>query len=125
MMNARESIEKALHSSEPLKALREVALNFSAEGKSESEIYKIFEDFILSLRNNGNTFREADEELLMEVLDAITGWCHPSAQLKLPIYLEPDVAEFIRNYARQKNVETEAIVNEWLRSKIAVIQPAL
>jgi hypothetical protein len=121
MLKSQESIEKALRSDEPLKTLRELVLNFSAEGKSEPEIYKVFEDYILSLRNNGDTYREADEELLMEVLDAITDWCHPSARLKLPIYLEPDVAEFIRNYARQKNVETETIVNEWLRSKIDVI----
>lgn len=123
-MKPQESIEKALRSDEPLKTLQDLALEFSAQGKSESEIYKIFENFILHLRTR-NTYKESDEEIIMEVLDAITGWCHPSARLKLPIYLEPDVAEFVRNYARQKNVETETIVNEWLRSKIAVIQPAL
>jgi hypothetical protein len=49
-------------------------------GRSKTEIYKIFEDFILDFRQS-DKYREADEELLMEVMDALTDWCHPSAKL--------------------------------------------
>ena len=50
---------------------------------------------------------------------------HPNAQLNLPVYLDPEVAEFIQKYAKEKNVETEAIVNEWLRNNIKVIRSIL
>lgn len=40
-------------------------------------------------------------------------------QPRLQIYLESDVEEFIRNYARQKEMDTAVIVNQWLRKNIA------
>jgi len=30
---------------------------------------------------------------------------HPDAKLNLPIYLEPEIAEFIREYAKEKEVD--------------------
>ena len=42
-------------------------------------------------------------------------------ELSLPIYLEPDVASFVRELAKSKNLEIEAIVNDWLRQDIALI----
>ena len=50
---------------------------------------------------------------------------HGDAQLNFPVYLEPEVAEFIYKYAKKKNVDTETIVNEWLRNNIAVIRSIL
>ncbi|NOY59568.1 MAG: hypothetical protein GXO75_11670 [Calditrichaeota bacterium] len=50
---------------------------------------------------------------------------NPDAKLNIPIYLEPDVAEFIRKYAEKKNVATESLVNELLRKNIKVIQSVL
>jgi len=50
---------------------------------------------------------------------------HPDVQLNLPVYLEPEIAEFIRKYAKEKNVDAETIVNEWLRNNIAVIRSVL
>jgi len=46
---------------------------------------------------------------------------HPEAELHVPVYLEPDVAEFVRELARAKNQDIEAIVNNWLRQNIALI----
>lgn len=45
----------------------------------------------------------------------------PDVELNLPIYLEPDVAKFLRELAQAKNVATESIVNDWLRQDIALI----
>lgn len=45
-----------------------------------------------------------------------------NAELNLPIYLEPDVAKFVRELARAKNTAIEAIVNSWLRQDIALIE---
>jgi len=29
---------------------------------------------------------------------------HPNTQLNLPVYLDPEVAEFIRKYAKEKDI---------------------
>lgn len=50
---------------------------------------------------------------------------HPNARFNMPIYLEPDIAEFIQKYAKEKNIDTETIVNEWLRSTIQAIRSIL
>ena len=45
----------------------------------------------------------------------------PGVELNLPIYLEPDVAKFVRELAKAKNMAIESIVNDWLRQDIALI----
>ncbi len=45
----------------------------------------------------------------------------PGVELNLPIYLEPDVAKFVVELAREKNMAIETIVNDWLRQDIALI----
>jgi len=45
----------------------------------------------------------------------------PGVELNLPIYLEPDVAKFLREIAQAKNMAIESIVNDWLRQDIALI----
>ena len=47
---------------------------------------------------------------------------HPGAELNIPIYLEPDVAEFIQKLAEEKNQDIENIVNDWLRRDIRLIE---
>jgi hypothetical protein len=49
---------------------------------------------------------------------------HPDAVLNLPIYLEPDVDEFIRRLANEKGKDVEKLVNEWLRHGIQLVQSA-
>ncbi len=44
------------------------------------------------------------------------------AVFELPIYLEPDIAEIIQQYANKKKIGVSQLVNEWLRSNVAVIQ---
>jgi hypothetical protein len=45
----------------------------------------------------------------------------PDIELNLPIYLEPDVAKFVRELARAKKIEIQPMVNDWLRQDIALI----
>lgn len=47
---------------------------------------------------------------------------NPDADLNLPIYLEPDVAEFLRKIAKEKKLDIESIVNDWLRKDIGFIE---
>lgn len=46
----------------------------------------------------------------------------PDAELNLPIYLEPEIADFLRKFAGKKNTEIETIVNDWLKRNIEFIQ---
>jgi hypothetical protein len=49
---------------------------------------------------------------------------HPDAEFHLPVYLEPDIAEFMQAISAKKQVEIETIVNDWLRKDRALIQTA-
>jgi hypothetical protein len=43
---------------------------------------------------------------------------HPDAELNLPIYLEPQIAEAVREHARKRSTNMGALVNEWLRKDL-------
>lgn len=44
------------------------------------------------------------------------------AVFSFPIYLEPDVDDFMSQLAEEKHIELQTLVNEWLRSNIKVVQ---
>ena len=46
----------------------------------------------------------------------------PKAVFNLPIYLEKDVDEFMRQLADEKGKDLDELVNEWLRSSMQLIQ---
>jgi hypothetical protein len=46
---------------------------------------------------------------------------HPNAEMNLPIYLDSDVANFVRLLAKTKKMEIGSLVNDWLRQDIAFI----
>jgi hypothetical protein len=79
-MNLEERLHKALRTPNPGQALRLVVLDLSQEGRNREEIYHLFEQFLVRSRARTD-FREADEEVLLDTLDALTGWCHPEARL--------------------------------------------
>ena len=47
---------------------------------------------------------------------------HPDAVFVFPVYLEPDVNEFLDKLAEEKDVDVQTLVNEWLRANIRLIQ---
>jgi len=47
---------------------------------------------------------------------------HPDATFHYPIYLEPDVEQFVTKIAEDKNIDVQVLVNEWLRNNIKLIQ---
>jgi len=47
---------------------------------------------------------------------------HPDAVLKLPIYLDDDLVGFIEEYAREKKVDLQTVVNDILRHNMEMIQ---
>ena len=40
------------------------------------------------------------------------------AELNIPVYLDPQVAEAVREHARKRNTNMGEVVNEWLRKSI-------
>ena len=42
----------------------------------------------------------------------------PDAELNIPVYLEPQVAEEVREHARKRNTNVGRLVNEWLRKDL-------
>ena len=49
---------------------------------------------------------------------------HPDAQFHIPVYLEPDIAEFLQQLADKKEVDVTTVVNGWLRKDMELIQLA-
>lgn len=49
---------------------------------------------------------------------------HPDAEFNTPIYLEPEIADFIRNLALSKNMDMTKIVNLLLKKDKELIDCA-
>lgn len=43
-------------------------------------------------------------------------------RLNIPIYLEEDIADFVRKFARKKKVDAQTVVNQILRRNKELIQ---
>lgn len=74
-----EMIERALHTSNPFDELRSVVKQLFADGHDDKAVYNLFEETRAQLRTQG---REAEEDMVMEVMDCLVGWCSPSQVLK-------------------------------------------
>ena len=46
----------------------------------------------------------------------------PDAVFHFPVYLEPDVDEFLSKLAEKKQTDIQELVNEWLRANIRLVQ---
>jgi hypothetical protein len=44
------------------------------------------------------------------------------AELHIPVYLEEDVADFLRKLAKEKGTNVDSIVNDWLRRSIGIVE---
>ncbi len=49
---------------------------------------------------------------------------HPNAQFHIPVYLEPDIADFLQKIADKKRVDVTTVVNRWLRKDMELVQLA-
>lgn len=47
---------------------------------------------------------------------------HPDAVLSFPVYLEPDVNDFMDKLAEEQDIDIQKLVNEWLRVNIKLLQ---
>ncbi len=46
----------------------------------------------------------------------------PDAVFSFPVYLEPDVSDFMSQLADEREVDIQVLVNEWLRVNIKLVQ---
>lgn len=47
---------------------------------------------------------------------------HPEAEFVFPVYLEPDVDDYMNKLAEERGLEVQALVNEWLRASIKLFR---
>jgi hypothetical protein len=73
-----EAFELALKSSQPLQELRSLAEHLFAQGQDQATVLGTFEQARQELRE---AKREKDEDVVMEVMDFLTGWCSPHMKL--------------------------------------------
>ena len=79
-MTPPERLESALRSPDPGRSLRSLVLELSQEGHTKADIYELLEKLVVQVRARAD-YRESDEDVVLDVMDALTGWCHPDAQL--------------------------------------------
>jgi hypothetical protein len=72
--------EHAFQSTNPALTLRTLVANLAAEGNKKADIYDSLEQLLLCVRQKGEQ-QEGDEGVILDVMDALTDWCHPSARL--------------------------------------------
>lgn len=48
----------------------------------------------------------------------------PNATFSSPVYLDPDVNEFMSKLAQDKKVELQELVNNWLRANMDLVKSA-
>ena len=46
----------------------------------------------------------------------------PDVELRIPVYLQKDIAEFLQKLAKEKDSDVETIVNDWLRRNISLVE---
>ena len=46
----------------------------------------------------------------------------PDAVFSFPVYLEPDIDDFMNKLANEKHINVQELVNEWLRVNIKLVR---
>ncbi len=75
-----ERIEQAFQSSDPFQQLRSLALELLDQGYDKSSVVERFQEARQHFREAD---RESEEDVVMDVLDCLVGWC--SSQMRLPV----------------------------------------
>lgn len=46
----------------------------------------------------------------------------PNLELRIPVYLQKDIGDFLQKLASEKGTDVETIVNDWLRRNISLVE---
>ena len=80
-MSVDDIFDTALRSPQPLSEVRAVAARYADEGYDSARLLGLFEGQRKRLRAAG---READEDVVTDVMDFIVGWCAPHMKVFKP-----------------------------------------
>jgi uncharacterized membrane protein len=78
-MNDLERLKAAVKSPGSAQVLRDAVMELAAEGREKPEIYSLLEQLLMDVRATGKD--SPAEDAVMDVMDALVGWCHPDARL--------------------------------------------
>jgi hypothetical protein len=79
-MSTEQRMLTALRSARPGESLRALVSDLARERRSKAGIVELLQTFLVQHRSSID-YHEADEEAVLDVLDALQGWCHPGAEL--------------------------------------------
>jgi len=74
----QDAFEAALRSADPKPSLRQLVKRLLDGPTTREEIADALESYRISLREQG---RDADEDVILEVMDELSGWASPHAKL--------------------------------------------
>jgi hypothetical protein len=77
-MIIERTYEEALRSAQPLERLRAIVRSRLERGEGRERLLAELEDLQRALRASG---RDADEDVVLDVMDFLTGWCSPHMKL--------------------------------------------
>lgn len=80
MARIRELAEAALRTRQPGATLEMVVRDLIASGQTREAIGSELDALVATLREGGDD-ETAEEEVVLEVLDRLRGWCAPDARL--------------------------------------------
>jgi hypothetical protein len=64
---------------DPGQELRRVVERLAHEGSSRDVLYAQLEELLFDVRTDPN--QGLDEDIVLDVMDALEGWCHPAAKI--------------------------------------------
>jgi hypothetical protein len=76
-----ERFNPAMQSERVEENLRQTILDLAQEGHSKEEIMYAMDHLLDHVREVHSGAESAHEDRILEVMDALTGWCHPKARL--------------------------------------------
>jgi hypothetical protein len=78
MMTVQDWLAGALCSEDPERTLADAVRGLVAQGMERDAVYEELERLRGTLRETG---REAEDDLVLDVMDLLTGWCSPQARI--------------------------------------------
>ena len=79
-MITNRQLDVALGTAEPVKTLRALIEDLARKGSSRADLYGLLERYLVALRERLGS-HEREEEAVLDVMDALSNWCHPGARL--------------------------------------------
>jgi hypothetical protein len=72
-------VDQALVADQPFAQIRSLVVEWRQRGCPKDDLYEALGTVVLRLREAG---READEDIVLDVMDQLVGWCRPDARIE-------------------------------------------